>query len=199
MRRRARLLRRLRVGEIFLENLAGDPIIFADKYLHHWVYWLGVPPAGALLPPTPQVGKLLHRRRKSGSTGSFVMVPPIGCEHDTGCVPGGSITQDGFPPGKLEAATTPAIGFETALCPLELMRRRARRAFLIRSGHALEAQSHRTTDTANNELFRVERSCRGPAGASARRQGDHDPDARMDAALHPGALSKGGRRAGGCI
>jgi hypothetical protein len=58
-----------------------------------------------------------------------------------------------------------------------MMRRRARRAFLIRSGHAKQAQSHRTIGSANNELCRVERSCRGPAGARARRQGDHDPGA----------------------
>jgi hypothetical protein len=80
-----------------------------------------------------------------------------------------------------------------------MMRRRARRAFLIRSGHAKQAQSHRTTGNAYNELCRVERSCRGPARARARRQGDHDPGARMDAALHPGPLSEGGRRAGGCV
>jgi hypothetical protein len=81
----------------------------------------------------------------------------------------------------------------------QLPRRRARHAFLLGSTHAKQAQSHRTTDTANNELFRVERSCRGAAGASARRQGDHDPGARMDAAVHRGPLSEGGRRAGGCV
>jgi hypothetical protein len=71
-----------------------------------------------------------------------------------------------------------------------MMRRRARRAFLIRSGHAKQAQSHRTTGSASNELCRVERSCRGSAGARARRQGDHDPSERMDAALHPGRSPK---------
>jgi hypothetical protein len=70
---------------------------------------------------------------------------------------------------------------------------------LIRSGDAKQTQSHRTTGSANNELCRVERSCRGPAGAPAWRQGDHDPNARMDAALPPGPLSEGGGRAGGCV
>jgi hypothetical protein len=39
------------------------------------------------------------------------------------------------------------------------LRRRARRAFMIRSGHAKQAQSHRTTGSANHELCRVEGPC----------------------------------------
>jgi hypothetical protein len=37
----------------------------------------------------------------------------------------------------------------------------------IRSAHGKQAQPHRATGKANNELCRVERSCRGQAGAPA--------------------------------
>jgi hypothetical protein len=47
----------------------------------------------------------------------------------------------------------------------------------IRSVHAKQTQPHRATGKANNEQCRVERSCRGQAGAPARRQGEHDPSA----------------------